>query len=38
MEALNSQSLELDDKELETVDRFNERFAHRRRPVTVDTL
>jgi hypothetical protein len=33
-----SQFLELDDKELETVDRFNQRFARRRHPITADTL
>jgi hypothetical protein len=35
---VNLGSLELSQEELQTVDRFNQRFARRRRPITVDTL
>ena len=35
---MNLGSLELSHDELETVDRFNRRFARRRHPITVDNL
>jgi hypothetical protein len=35
---VNLGSLELSQEELETVDRFNQRFARRRHQITVDTL